>query len=237
MPTREEMNSLAQHIIASYDSRTDDITNIRGETEQQLRNYDRAHNAMAQELRTELARVQPALDQAETARKQDEAQRAQDRDRVVAQRKSDVSDQLNELHNTQAGARDSWQNMAATMRQRRTGAVAEAPVVVEEEAPAVVEEEAPVAVAEAAPPVVEDATGPEVAEEEAVERAEVGDVTDEFTALSDQVFEHLASHPDGTRLTELEAEFGMKRFQAGRVVRHLMDDGKVEKQDLLYFAI
>jgi hypothetical protein len=58
----------------------------------------------------------------------------------------------------------------------------------------------------------------------------------EFTALSERVFQHLANHPDGARLTDIEQEFGLGRLQAGRVVRHLMNEGKAEKRDLSYFA-
>ena len=66
--------------------------------------------------------------------------------------------------------------------------------------------------------------------EAVVEEAPVG-------GLRDRVFAYLADHPDGTRLTELEAEFGLSRIEMARVVRGLIDDNKVEKRELLYFAI
>jgi len=56
-------------------------------------------------------------------------------------------------------------------------------------------------------------------------------------ALRDRVFAYLADHPDGTKLAELEAEFGVSRIEMARVVRALMDNNKVEKRELLYFAI
>lgn len=52
-----------------------------------------------------------------------------------------------------------------------------------------------------------------------------------------QVFAYLAEHPDGTRLTDLEEEFVMGRFEMARIIKRLTDYGKVEKRDLLYFAI
>lgn len=55
--------------------------------------------------------------------------------------------------------------------------------------------------------------------------------------LRDRVFAYLADHPDGTKLVELEEEFGVARIQIAKVIRALMDDNKVEKRDLLYFAI
>lgn len=62
-------------------------------------------------------------------------------------------------------------------------------------------------------------------------------MTEEFTALGDRVFQYLANHPDGTRLTEIEREFGLGRLQAARVIRHLTDEGKAEKRDRCYYAI
>jgi len=55
--------------------------------------------------------------------------------------------------------------------------------------------------------------------------------------LRDRLFAYLANHPDGVRLVELEEEFCLARIQIARVLRELMDDIKVEKRDLLYFAI
>ena len=63
------------------------------------------------------------------------------------------------------------------------------------------------------------------------------EITLETAALREQVFEYLANHPDGTKLVELAEEFGVARIQIGKVIRNLMDENKVEKRDLLYFAV
>ncbi len=55
--------------------------------------------------------------------------------------------------------------------------------------------------------------------------------------LRDRVFAYLANHPDGTKLVELGEGFSLARIQVAKVIRELMDDNKVEKRDLLYFAI
>ena len=72
------------------------------------------------------------------------------------------------------------------------------------------------------------------AEEMAEEAAEI---TPEIGDIRDQAFEYLANHPDGTGLVELEQEFGLARIKLVRVVKDLMDENKVEKRDMLYFAI
>ena len=90
------------------------------------------------------------------------------------------------------------------------------------------------------PPNVEVAPLPlveELPEEEAVARAEPVEVTPEATAGRDQIFEYLANHPDGMRMVELEEEFGLSRIQMARILKSLTDDNKVEKRDMIYFAI
>lgn len=69
-----------------------------------------------------------------------------------------------------------------------------------------------------------------LSKEAAVEGAPVGELRDRF-------FAYLADHPDGIKLTELEEEFGVARIQITRVIREMMNDNKVTKHDLLYFAI
>ncbi len=67
--------------------------------------------------------------------------------------------------------------------------------------------------------------------------SKAGKATEEVSRLRERVFEGLADHPDGLRLTEIEREFGMSRFESNRVVKGLIDSGKAEKRGLLYFAI
>jgi len=225
MPTREEMQALGQEIIRRHEDRVDAVAQLgraeaqrereaqqeiaqrRSDVNAQLTGYDEAHATMSRQLRADLAQVTPALHQAE-------AQREREAQQEIAQRRSDVSTQLSGYRYEQAGARAAWQEMATTMQAKRGGGVAVA------EAPApVVEEVAPAA-------SVEEATEEESKEED------LGN-----GGLIDQVFAHLADRPDGARLTELEEEFGASRFEMARVIRRLTDEGKVEKRDMLYFAI
>ena len=75
----------------------------------------------------------------------------------------------------------------------------------------------------------------EVKPSEAV--AAPAEITPEIGDIRDQVFEYLANHPDGTKMTGLEEEFGLARIQIAKTVKSLMDENKVEKRDMLYFAI
>jgi hypothetical protein len=116
--------------------------------------------------------------------------------------------ELKDIRSGLAGGREEWQTLTATMQAQRGG------VAVGVEPP------------EAFVPPTE-----EIAKGEAVE------TTPEAAALRDQVFEYLANHPDGTRLVELEQEFGAARIQMARLLKDLIDENKVEKRELLYFAI
>lgn len=263
MPIREDMHGLGQEIVDSYEARVHGIAHIRKETETGRRAMEtwllevaKGHDAMSRQLRADLSQGRAhlangvatqlkevgAAHQA-TARQQraylakgqaylkksvgtqlrelDEAhhtlaqqQRAdlgkgrRDLTQAEAQRQSQVNAWTKEVAAAHAGAQAAWQELCATMAAKRGGAVAAAPPHAAEEG-----------------------------EEEAVSRAQVGMVTPEFASLTDTVLEHLSSHPEGTRLTELQADFGMNRFEAARAVRRLLDQGRAEKRDLLYFAI
>jgi len=115
----------------------------------------------------------------------------------------------NETKNDLKEATATWQEFVTTMQQKRAG-VKVAPKV----------EEAKVEVTE-----------------EAIAEVEPAAVTPEIVELQGRVFEYLADHPDGTRMVELEREFDIARIQMARVIRGLIDNGKAEKRDLLYFAI
>ena len=128
--------------------------------------------------------------------------------RGVAEIKSAVSAQLKEFADIQTGARDEWQILSATMEAQRVGAAVEVE-----------------------PPEMVAAPAMEIIEEEAAE------ITPEIADIRDRVIEYLANHPDGTRLVELEQEFGLARIKMARVLGNLIDENKVEKRDMLYFAI
>ena len=184
-----------------------------------------------EQLRADLGEVRPPLHQAETTRQQGEAQRTRERAQVATQRRSDVRGQLQGYRTDHAGAQAAWHEMSETLQARRMGGVA----VAETPTPVAVEEAPSLPMIAPEPPTAPGSEG--AAEEEAVAQAEVGDLTPEIADLSQRVFGYLADHPDGVRLTEIEGEFGLGRFQAARVVRHLIDEGNTDKRDLLYFAI
>ncbi|MBI2848793.1 MAG: hypothetical protein HYX88_01505 [Chloroflexi bacterium] len=206
------------------------VSDQRAAAQAMVKDLDRAHQAMGRELRAELARdcgdrragVGSMLKGLDRAHQTMARGLRAELDRDCSDRRAGVAVMIKELQTEQAGlrkeqadGRTAWRESMAAMQARRGGSVAAPP-------PAI----APV------PPTRE-----EMAEEEAVARVEVGEVTAEVAVLRDRVFEYLANHPDGTKLVELEADFGVGRFQISRVLKSLMDENKVEKRELLYFAV
>jgi len=248
MPTREEMQTLGGEIIRSYEDRIVGIAQLRVAVKTQLKEFDDAHAAMSREMRVELNKGRQALTEEEAKRQSEAREFMGELGRAVAEGKTAVKAQLKEFGSThndmsremratlargrqilakqekerqsearqfmgelartvtegkaaaqsllrnfsevQAGARDAWQELTATIQSKRGG------------------------VAVAVKPPVE-----------------------KIGALRNQVFQYLANHPDGARLVELEQEFGVARIQMAKVVRSLMDENKVKKRALYYFAI
>jgi len=62
-------------------------------------------------------------------------------------------------------------------------------------------------------------------------------ITPKAATLRNQVFQYLANNPDGTKLVELEKEFGVTRIEMVRVVKSLMGENKIKKLAFYYFAI
>ncbi|MBI2919100.1 MAG: hypothetical protein HYY01_14080 [Chloroflexi bacterium] len=133
--------------------------------------------------------------------------------RNEARRSGEANGWLGKIATSRAAGHAEWRRMEEALHAKKLqGAVAPAPP--------------------AAPPPPE-----ALSEEEAIARVQVGQMTPEFANLRSRAFDYLANRPDGTRLVEMEQALGVSRIHMARVVGSLMDEGKAEKRDLLYFAI
>ncbi|MDO8613649.1 MAG: hypothetical protein Q7R32_12635, partial [Dehalococcoidia bacterium] len=57
------------------------------------------------------------------------------------------------------------------------------------------------------------------------------------TTLGDVIFTYLAEHPGGARLAQMEHDLGMARIKLAGEMRSLIDEKKVQKREMLYFAV
>lgn len=217
MFTREAMRNLTQEIVGSYEARAAGLALLRGEVtgqrqaaQAQLKELGRTHQALARRQRSDLTQTEARRKSEVNAWLKDVAAAHQ---AMARHQRADLGKGRAGL--TQADARrrsevNAWMKDVAAAH----AGVREAWQGLAETMQA--KRSGAVAVAEAA--------------------GGKGETTAELEALSQRVFEFLADHPDGTRLAQLQAELGMNRFEAARVIRHLITEGKAEKRDLLYFA-
>jgi hypothetical protein len=159
-----------------------------------LGEFDSSHNAMSREMRAELSKGRQSLAKGERKRQSEAREFMGELGKAVAEGKAATQALLRDFGEVQAGARDEWQKMTATIQSKRSG------------------------------------VGIKV-------KPLIGAITPETTTLRNRVFEYLANHPDGTKMTELEQEFSVARIQMAKLLKDLADENKVAKRNSLYFAI
>jgi len=216
----------ATHAAMSREMRADlarDSSNRKHEVGSMLKELNSAQAAMSKELKADLAKgvanrkrevgimldgFGQVLATMGKEMKADLAKGIADRKHEVGAMLKSFSTELKEVSSELAGGRDEWQILTATMQAQRVGAAVEVKPSEAFAAPA-----------------------------EEITEKEVAELTPETADIRHRIFEYLANHPDGTRLVELEQEFGLARIQIAKIVKSLMDENKVEKRELLYFAI
>ena len=73
---------------------------------------------------------------------------------------------------------------------------------------------------------------PEVEKEVVEEEAAL-----EETSLEEEVLSLIHAHPEGMRLVDIEAALGIARIRVATIAKRLIEEGKVRKEDLLYFPV
>ncbi len=267
MPTKEEMQSLAEEIVSSYEDRISGIAELRETVKADLKEFQDARVAMAKDLRADLAKsvadrktaVSTQLKELDAAHQAMARQQCADLAKGRSELAGSVASKLKELdaahaamskemraeltrgHQALTEGEGTRQSEAREFMGELGKAVAEGKAATqallrdfgEVQAGAQDEWQKMTATMQSKRGGVAVAVKPPI--EEIAEGA--AEITPETTALRGQVFEYLANHPDGTKLVELAEEFGIARIQMAKVIRNLLDENKVEKRALLYFAV
>ncbi|MCK4418359.1 hypothetical protein KAV79_00945, partial [Candidatus Aerophobetes bacterium] len=55
--------------------------------------------------------------------------------------------------------------------------------------------------------------------------------------LEEKILEFIEKHPEGVRIGEMEKPLGVLRMMLGRVAKKLLDEGKLRKEENLYFPL
>ena len=215
MSRASDFEGLEKECTTAYAERVKDIKRIARETTAFIGDSKKARRDMAAELHKK-------IDTEEAARKR---QAKADRDaRVAADKKlkddtrkmvkqmdADNKKLKDDTRKMVAGfeaetdaARKAWGSLVRTMAEKRKGKVKEP----------------------AAPPAVKK---PLAATEPAKKEAPPVPVGDAAKLMS-----LVRANPGGIKLTDIESKTGIARIQAARILKELVDDGKITKEELLY---
>jgi hypothetical protein len=55
--------------------------------------------------------------------------------------------------------------------------------------------------------------------------------------LEEKVLDFINKHPGGVRISEMEEPFGETRMKLGFIAKNLLDEGKIQKMDTVYYPI
>ena len=211
-----QMNEMAASRAAmSQELKTELATstaNLKRDLAALLVKFGQAHNAMSAEMRADLARGRQIRAKGEKERQKKVSEFRNGMRRTLDQERAALQDQLKESRGKLAQETADWR---ASTQAQLAGAHDEWQKLTGT-MPA---KRGAVAVAVKTPK-----TAPLPPAEDKV-------------ALRQRVFEYLADHPNGTKMAELELQFGQARIQMVKIIKGLMDENKVEKRDFFYFAI
>jgi Sec-independent protein translocase protein TatA len=132
-----------------------------------------------------------------------------DLDKYVSDIASGVKKLLGEYSSDMKKAANAWQGMSKTLARARKGGAAVPKV------------EAKVKVR----PI-----------KEAVEEVEEEEVSPE-TELEEKVLKFIKKHPEGVKVGDMEEPLGVARTRLGVIAKRLLDEGRVRKEENLYFPL
>jgi hypothetical protein len=254
-----EFNSLMKNITADIQIINDEVRSIFKETNEMLAAFDNEHQEMSAELKAELS--QNLAERVEYTRvllhgfqkrlaeigkeNQRMAQKLQkDLAKGEVERISDYNGVMKEIHaaikgiqkevkevqkatskmlnnyaNDREGAATEWNNMQKAIAKIRKTGLVEPPKAVEKK---VVKAEV------VAEPVMEAPVEVQAKEEP----KPVAPMT-----LEEKVLEFINKHPNGLRISEMEQPLGETRMKLGFIAKALLEEGKVQKLENIYFPI
>ena len=235
--------------LAEIAERRDYVTELLSRVPELLAEFDKAHEGMARELRAFLNQFKSDLDAAEAERKtEDQAEIAERRDYITdlkekaqellvefdkahketavvfkAELSTNVAELLGEFNKDRSEAAEAWNEILSAIRSAEKKAVITAPVKVEAKKEVKTVEEA---IEEEEPEEME--PGEQIAEEEESEEDDLGG----------EIVGILEDNPDGLRMVEIADVLGIESWRSLiPVMRELLDDDEVTKEDSTYYAV
>lgn len=247
MPTREAMRSLAEDIINSFDDRTNGIAQLKetvrnnlGDEQNELKELHNTRMADSEKLHEHLGKSEADLAKGE------------------ADRKTAVGNELEELHSTRMAASEKLHEHIAKSAADRKADFAGCKAMLVEDVSGIKHDTHSMLRAfdkelkdvrtelagghdewqklTATMQAKRGGTTAKVHMPKSAKPQKAGSTGSDFATLGEKLLEFLAKHPKGAKMTQLEQKFGLARIQMAKVIKALMDENRVEKRDLFYFA-
>jgi len=198
------------------------VKEIETYVKNKLKEFSDTHADMSEELKKELAKY---VNDLVNTTKELMANNKKLMGNIQARQKernAEVADLLEAFKTEREKMAANWQALTAKMAKKR-GIKPEVEVEVKVRP-----------VEEAVEEVVEEAK--EEVVEEVVEEAKEEEVPTEIS-LEERVLEFIERHPEGVRVGDMEEPLGVTRLRLGRIAKSLLNEGKVRKEDNLYFPL
>jgi ribosome biogenesis protein Tsr3 len=236
--------------------RKDYIMELRDKARELIDEFDKAHGDMAQTLRAELARFKSEVDATEDERKKDNQGEISERKDYIMELRDkarELIDEFDKAHGDMAQTlraeltrfksdldaagderrkidqgetretAEAWKGLISAMQAARGGTVVAGPVEVETAVEVKTVEEA------IEEPVEEEA-------EEAIDEVAAAEEKIEGEDLGGRILDLIEDNPEGLKMTQIADMLDIGNWRTLiPVMRELMDDGEIRKEDTQYF--
>ena len=153
--------------------------------------------------------------------------------------KNSTAGMLDDLLQNRVEASAEWSKMQAAMAQiRKSGVVTPPKQIIKKAEKKAEKKEAPVEAVKKAPAEAVKKAPAEVVKKAPVEvQPKVEPKQKVPMTLDEKILDFINKHPKGVKISEMEEPLGLTRMKLGFVAKNLLDEGKVQKIDNLYFPL
>jgi len=235
MRMNEEMEKLGKEIIGSYDVRVESIKQLKKETEETLKGFRLSLEKMGSDLRNDLAEgverrkaeVSQTLDELTNSRMQMSKELKEDLAAGVEKRKEEVSKTLDDFKVSHLQMSKELKENLSKFNQEIKKVRAEL-------------EKASLSWQQTASILQEKRSGvkpiPKVLEKKTIKEAlpKKAKISEELSDKK-QLIKLINGHPEGIKLTEIGAQLEKDWRWYIPIVKELMEEGKIRKEENLYY--
>ena len=263
MANADNLKRLAEEMVGAYEERVRVMSDVKQETAdikqatgRLLSDFGKAHAAMSKELKDELNRFKSEVDATEDERKKDNQGEISERKDYIMELRDkarELIDEFDKAHGDMAQTlraeltrfksdldaagderrkidqgetretAEAWKGLISAMQAARGGTVVAGPVEVETAVEVKTVEEA------IEEPVEEEA-------EEAIDEVAAAEEKIEGEDLGGRILDLIEDNPEGLKMTQIADMLDIGNWRTLiPVMRELMDDGEIRKEDTQYF--